>query len=76
MLTQEKLYSLRRLPDEEKLQILLECIGDLCVSDMEDSKNILILSKRRIYQKLNDKNSIKIGRHIFPCINILIKQYQ
>jgi hypothetical protein len=71
MLTQDKLNNIHKLNPEEILQILHECEEALGLVDISEASNILCLSKRRIYQKLNPANSIKIGNHIFPCINLL-----
>jgi hypothetical protein len=72
MLTQEKLNNIHKLKLDEIFQIFHECEEALGIIDLEDSSKILGIGKRRIYQLMNDSNSIKIGRHKFPCINILI----
>jgi hypothetical protein len=72
MLTQEKLNNIHRLNPEEVMQILHECEEYLGIVDMDQAESILHISKRRIYQKMNDKNCQSIGRHKFPCINLFI----
>ena len=74
MLSQDKLNNIHKLKQDEILQIFHECEEALGLVDIEDAAHILAISKRRIYQLMTDKNSIKIGRHKFPLINILIKK--
>jgi hypothetical protein len=74
MIAQERLYNIRKLPDEEILQILRECVSCLAVCDMTESAAILKKNKRTIYLQMTESNSITIGRHKFPIINIMIKK--
>jgi len=73
MITREKLNNLRRLPLEDILQIFHECVGALAITDMDEAQHALGISKRRIYQLMDQNNSIQIGKHKFPCINLFIK---
>jgi predicted DNA-binding transcriptional regulator AlpA len=73
MLPQEKLNNIHKLKLEEVLQIFHECEEALGIVDIDEASKILCISKRRIYQLMTDKNSIEIGIHKFPCINLLIK---
>jgi len=70
MLSQDKLNNIHKLKHEEILQIFHECEEVLGIVDLEESKKALGIGKRRIYQLMNENNSIKIGRHKFPCINL------
>jgi predicted DNA-binding transcriptional regulator AlpA len=70
MLSQEKLNNIHKLKSEEILQIFHECEEYLGLVDMEESEKILGISKRRVYQLMNQNNSIEIGKHKFPCINL------
>lgn len=74
MLSQDKLNNIHKLKQDEILQIFHECEEALGLVDIEDASHILAIRKRRVYQLMNDSNSIKIGRHKFPLINILIKK--
>lgn len=71
MLTQEKLNNIHKLPLSEVKQILNECEEALGVTDMETASNVLGIGKRRVYQLMNEGNSISIGSHKFICINLL-----
>ncbi|MFA5300690.1 MAG: hypothetical protein WC389_21080 [Lutibacter sp.] len=73
MITREKLNNLRRLPLEDIFQIFHECVGALAIADMDEAEHALGISKRRIYQLMNDKNSVSLGKHEFPCINLFVK---
>ena len=73
MISREKLNKLSKLDNEELVQILDECIELLGTVDVPEAMKILCISRPRIYQKMNNKNSVKIGNHKFPCINLIIK---
>lgn len=72
MLTKEKLKNIHKLSLFEVKQIYYECEEVLGLSDLETSSKALGVSKRRIYQLMNKSNSITIGKHKFPCINLII----
>jgi tRNA U38,U39,U40 pseudouridine synthase TruA len=71
MITQEKLNKLHELNKEEVKQILDECIEVLGVCDISESCEALNVQKSRIYQLMNDKNTLQIGKHKFLMINKL-----
>jgi len=70
MLTEKKLNGIHRLEPTEVLQIFLECEIALGIVDLFEAEKILCISKRRIYQKMSKSNSVQIGKHKFPCINL------
>jgi len=76
MITEQQENNIYHLPDEDKLKILRICASALSITDMENASKILNIGKRRIYQRLNDKNSIQLGIHKFPAINLIVKDYQ
>lgn len=53
-------------------KILDECIEALGVCDIETAKNIFQVHRSRVYQIMNDKNTLQIGIHKFPLINLMI----
>ena len=71
MLQQEKLNNIHKLKNEEVLQILHECVEALGLVDMETATMALGVSKRRIYQLMNDNNSLVAGKHKLPLINLI-----
>lgn len=73
MIAKEKLNNLHKLDLTDIGLIFLECEEALGLVDVETASIILGVSKRRVYQMMNDKNSISIGRHKFPCINLMVK---
>jgi hypothetical protein len=73
MLTPEKLNNIHKLNPDEVRQIFLECVEYWGLEDMDTAEKLLGISKRRIYQKMNENNSISIGRHKLPCINLMLK---
>jgi hypothetical protein len=73
MIAQEKLNNLHKLKLEEVFQIFHECEEVLGLVDMGDAQNILGISKRRIYQKLTPNNSISVGKHKLPLVNLMLK---
>lgn len=72
MISREKLNKLHSLEQEEILQIFHECAEALGLVDMETATKLLNRSKRRIYQLMNDNNSVKIGSHKFLFINLFL----
>ena len=72
MLSEDKLNNIHKLKPDEIVQIFHECEEALGLVDLTDSSNILGISKRRVYQLLNNKNSLVIGKHKFPFINLMI----
>lgn len=57
----------------EIFELLRICADDLGLVDMENAINILGKKKRRIYQLMNENNSLEIGSHKFPLINLMLK---
>jgi hypothetical protein len=74
MLTEKQKNNIHRLPFEEQLEILDICIDALGIEDIEGAKNALGVSRSRVYQLMDKKNTLKIGKHRFPCINIIIQK--
>ena len=65
-----KLYDLyNNLSDDERLLLLDICIDDLGVVDVNDAMYILNVNRSRIYQIMDDNNSLKIGKHKYLMIN-------
>jgi hypothetical protein len=46
--------------------------------DINEATNILMLAKRTIYDKMKNNPNCKfvIGNHIFPLVNVILKQNQ
>ena len=73
MVTEKQLDNVYNLPLEDIRLVLDVCIEALGVVDIQDAQKILHINRSRVYQKMNDNNSIRIGKHKYPCINLLIK---
>ena len=73
MLSQDKLNNIHKLKSEEIIQIFHECEEALGLVDMESASLALGLSKRRLYQLMDEKNSIQIGCHKLPLVNLINK---
>lgn len=73
MITQEKLNNLHKLSKDDVLQIFHECEEILGLIDVTKASELLNISKRRIYQLMDKNNSIEIGSHKLPCLNLMIK---
>ena len=71
MLSQEKLNSLHKLQQLEVEQILYECIEILGVVDIQEACEALNVQRSRIYQIMNEKNIIIIGKHKYLKLNDL-----
>lgn len=70
MLSEDKLNNIHKLNPKEVLQIFHECEEYLGLVSISEASHILGRSKRRIYQLMNDSNTIIIGIHKFLCINL------
>jgi len=67
---------LRKLSDEEVLEIAQECIELLGISEVKEYAQIRMEKIRTVYDKLN-KNKLpclKIDNLKLPCININLNQ--
>jgi len=73
MLSREKLNNIHRLELEEIKQIFHECVEALGLVDIETASMLLCVSKRRVYQLMNNNNSITVSRHKLPLINLMLK---
>lgn len=73
MISREKLNNIHKLESHEILQIFHECEEALGLSDMDTASMVLGISKRRIYQLMNNDNSLKVGIHRMSFINLMIK---
>ena len=71
MIQEHKLNNICNLEFEEIKQILDTCIDVLGVVDINEAKNALCIGRQRVYQLMNEKNTIKIGNHKFLSINLL-----
>lgn len=74
MIEQKKLNNIHKLELDEVLQIFHECVEALGITDLDEAKTVLSISKRRIYQIMNPTNSVNYGKHKVPCINIINKK--
>jgi len=72
MISREKLNNIHKLSLEEVKQILYECIEALGLSDINEAKEALGISRGRIYQKMNENNSLQLGIHKLPMINLML----
>jgi hypothetical protein len=73
MLSEDKLNNIHKLELEEILQIFHECKIALGLEDMENASKALGVSKRRLYQLMDYNNSIQIGCHKLPLVNLINK---
>jgi len=65
-----KLYNFyNKLSYQERKELLDICIDDLGVVDTPDVMKILNVNRSRIYQIMNDKNTLKIGKHKYLMLN-------
>lgn len=65
----QKLNNIYSLKSAEIREILYTCIDALGVVDIREAQNALGVGRQRVYQLMNDNNTIKIGNHKFLCIN-------
>lgn len=69
----EKLNNIYNLQSLEIKEILYTCIDALGAVDINESCNALGVKRARIYQLMNENNTIKIGNHKYLCINLINK---
>lgn len=69
-LTKTQIKNIHALPPDMVKEILDECIERLAVCDIEEACNVLKVQRSRIYQLMNNNNTLKIGKHKFLMINI------
>lgn len=69
--TREQLDEINKLSIEQKKELLYICLEDLGIDDVEGARQALCVNRARIYQKMNDNNTLKIGKHKFLMINNL-----
>ena len=69
MVTEKQLSNIYNLPKEDLRQILDVCIDALGMVDVQDGCNALGIGRARLYQLMNDQNTLKIGIHKFYLIN-------
>jgi hypothetical protein len=69
---------LNNLSDTDLLVIMHECADSLGLVDINEATDILMLAKRTIYDKLKNNHGCKfvIGKHVFPLVNVILKQNQ
>ena len=66
----QKLNNIYSLKSDEIREILYTCIDALGVVDIREAQNALGVGRQRVYQLMNENNTIKIGSHKFLCINV------
>lgn len=69
-LTEKQITNIHKLHTQDVKEILYECIERLGVVDIEEAEIALRVQRSRIYQLMNDDNTLKIGKHKFLMINI------
>ncbi len=70
MITEKQQRNIMKMPMDDVRQLLDICIDRLGVVDVQDAQQILAVGRSRVYQLMNEKTSIKIGRHKFIMINM------
>lgn len=64
------LYDLTNNLSKDEIKLLLDiCIDELGIVDVKEAMYILNVNRSRIYQIMNDNNTLKIGNHKFLMIN-------
>jgi len=69
-LTEKQIVNIHAFPSDTVKELLYECIERLGVVDIEEAEIALRVQRSRIYQLMNDDNTLKIGKHKFLMINI------
>jgi len=73
MIQEKKLSNIYNLNYDEIKQILYTCIDALGMVDVEEAQQALGVGRQRVYQLMDNDSTVNIGKHKFPCINIINK---
>jgi hypothetical protein len=68
-MTETQKNNIANLSKEDLKELLDICIEELGVIDITEAKLALGVSRQRIYQIMNNKNTLVIGKHKFLMIN-------
>lgn len=71
MITDKQKLNIYKMSTVDKMELLNICIEELGVVDVPTCAKIFDISRGRVYQKMNDKNTLPIGKHKFPMANVL-----
>lgn len=71
MITEQQKINLYNLPTSDLQEILDICTDRLGLVDVKTACKVLEISRSGLYSKLNKRNSLQIGKHKFPCINLI-----
>jgi hypothetical protein len=71
MITEQQINNLHKMSKADIKILMHECAEILCLCDIKEAENILCKKRRRIYQLMNEENTLQIGIHKFICINLL-----
>lgn len=70
MITEQQKNNIANLTLDDLKEILDICIDELGAADIETAMKALDINRSRVYQVMNDTNTLKIGKHKFLLINI------
>jgi hypothetical protein len=68
-MTEIQKNNVANLSKEDLKELLDICIEELGVIDIAEARLALCVSRQRIYQIMNEKNTLIIGKHKFLMIN-------
>ena len=72
---QEKLNRISTLPLADVEVILYTCIEVLGITDIKTTCEALGVQRSRIYQVMDENNTLHIGKHKFLMINKYIQKF-
>ena len=72
-MNKDKIYNFyNNLSIEERKELLGACLDDLGVIDTPSATKLLKVSRSRVYQIMNDFNTLEIGKHKFLMLNVYL----
>lgn len=76
MITNKQKENILKLSNNDLKEILYICIEGLGVCDIEESCNVLMVQRSRIYQLMKEETTLKLGKHTFLMVSEVLNSFK